>query len=165
MDAYMEINLVLLVCLLLASLWTVMTVRLVRAVFALAVTSAILSIILFRLNAPLAAVFELSVCAGLISVIFVATVSFTQRVSQERLVIRKKERFLKFWPLPIIIVTAAIFLYSYTKPLSLPVLPVSQNNDVRYVLWNQRHLDLLGQIIALLIAAVGVVVLFKERKK
>jgi NADH-quinone oxidoreductase subunit J len=164
MDTQMEINLILLACLLLASLWTVMTIRLVRAVVGLAITSAILSIIMFRLNSPLSAVFELSVCAGLISVIFVTTVSFTQRLTQVRLLERKRERLAKFWLLPFIIVIVAALLVKYTKPADFAALPSIQNEDVRYILWNKRHLDLLGQIAALLVAAVGVVVLFKERK-
>jgi len=161
----MEINLVLLVCLLLASLWTVMTVRLVRSVVGLGLTSVILSAIMFRLDSPLAAVFELSVCAGLIMVIFVTTVSFTQRVSQDRLRTRRRERLMKFWALPFILVVAALFLLHYTKPAGFPMLPMPQGNDARTLLWNKRHLDLLGQIAVLLTAAIGVVVLFKEEKK
>lgn len=161
----MVINLILIVCLLLASMWTVMTVRLVRSVVGLAITSAILSIVMFRLNSPLAAVFELSVCGGLILVIFMITVSFTQRLTKDRLRIRRRERLLKFWYLPFIIVIAAMFLFYYTKPLYLANLPVSQETDVRLVLWKMRHLDLLGQIVVLLVGAIGVVVLFKEEKK
>ena len=74
-----------------------MTVRLIRSIVGLALTSAILSVVMYRLHSPLAAVFELSVCSGLISVIFVTTVSFTQRMSKEDLLIRRKERFLKYW--------------------------------------------------------------------
>lgn len=43
--------------------------------------------------------------------------------------------------------------------------PFLADTDVRSVLWNKRSIDLFGQIAALLAAAVGVVVLFKERKK
>ena len=44
-------------------------------------------------------------------------------------------------------------------------LPVPDlEGDVRRVLWNQRHLDLLGQIVILLAAVFGVLVLFKESK-
>jgi NADH-quinone oxidoreductase subunit J len=142
-----------------------MTVRLVRAVVGLALTSVVLSIIMFRLNATLAAVFELSVCAGLISVIFITTVSFTQRLTPERLKTRRKERFTKFWLLPFIVIIAAVILYYNTEPVAI-IPPVTvQDEDVRLVLWNKRHLDLLGQVVLLLAAAIGVVVLFKEQKK
>jgi NADH-quinone oxidoreductase subunit J len=163
----MEINIILLICLLLASLWTVMTIRLVRAVVGLALTSAVLSAVMFRLSSSLAAVFELSVCAGLISVIFVTTVSFTHRVSQEMYFIRKKERFAKFWLLPFLLVLAGIALFYYTaRPSGLPApAPPAKDAAARDVMWNLRHLDLIGQVAALLAAAIGVAVLFKERKK
>ncbi|MDD5730401.1 MAG: hypothetical protein PHN57_04670, partial [Candidatus Omnitrophica bacterium] len=61
----MGINAFLLIAMVLAALWAVMATRLLRAAIALALTSVILTVIMFRLNSPLAAVFELSVCAGL----------------------------------------------------------------------------------------------------
>jgi len=161
----MVLNLILLFSLGLAALWTVMTVRLIRSVVGLALTSAILSVIMYRLNSPLAAVFELSVCSGLISVIFITTVSFTQRISKERLRIRRKERFMKFWYLPFILIATGLLLNQYLKIPQFTLPAQVQEQDVRKVLWNLRHLDLLGQIIMLLAGALGVAVLFKEHKK
>lgn len=160
----MILDLILLICLLLFAIWTVMTVRLLRSVIGLALTSAILSIIMFRLNSPLAAVFELSVCSGLMSVIFVSTVSFTRRVSKERLPARRKERFVKFWYLPFIILIFGAVLLQY-EPIIVKIPQITQEQDVRNILWNSRHLDLLGQIIILICGVFGVVLLFKEIKK
>jgi NADH-quinone oxidoreductase subunit J len=124
-----------------------------------------LSVIMYRLNCPLAAVFELSVCAGLIPVVFIITVSFTARVSKEQLPARRKERFMRFWYLPFIVIVAGLLL---SRCLNIPKielpLPVYGQN-VRNVLWNLRRLDLLGQVIVLLAGAFGVAVLFKESKK
>lgn len=161
----MALNLILLSGLLLAAIWTVMTIRLIRSIVGLALTSAILSVIMYRLNSPLAAVFELSVCSGLISVIFITTVSFTQRVSKERLLIRRRERLKRFLYLPFIIIVAGLLLMEYLKipQFELP-LPVTEPG-VRGVLWNLRHLDLLGQVIILLAGVFGVVILFKETDK
>jgi len=142
-----------------------MTARLLRSVVGLAITSVILSIIMFRLDSPLAAVFELSVCAGLISVIFITTISFTERLSKETFEIRKKQRMHRFWLLPLIIVITVVLL-SRCKVLLDFSLPVpAQEQDVRNVLWNIRHMDLLGQVVLLLAGALGVVILFKENKK
>lgn len=158
----MVIDLILLLVLLLSAIWTVMTVRLVRSVVGLAITSAILAAILYRLDSPMAAVFELSVCSGLISVIFITTVSFTQRLSKERFLVRRKERLLRFLYLPFIIIIAGLLLVQYLRipQFNLPA-PV-QLTDVRYVLWNMRHLDLLGQVIILIAGVFGVVIFFKE---
>jgi len=159
------IDLFLLFGLLSAALWTVMTVRLVRAIVGLALTSAILSALMYRLHSPLAAVFELSVCSGLISVIFITTVSFTQRISKERLRIRRRERFIKFWYLPFIIIAFGLFLWQFLKIPHFEVLAQTNLLDVRHLMWNMRHLDLLGQVVILLVGVFGVVVLFKETKE
>lgn len=161
----MAIHIILLIVLLIAALWTVMTTRLIHSVVWLAVTSAVLSIIIFMLDSPIAAVFELSVCAGLISVIFITTISFTQRITHERFLVRRKERFEKFWYLPFIIIVTGLFLIKLRIPFDFKLPQPPEVKDVRYVLWNLRHLDLFGQIVMLLAGAFGVVVLFKERRK
>jgi NADH-quinone oxidoreductase subunit J len=157
----MAINLILLSGLVLAAVWTVMTIRLIRAVVGLALTSAILATIMYRLDSALAAVFELSVCSGLISVIFITTVSFTQRISKERLLVRKRERLAKFWLLPVILVTAGLLLINYLKVPGFILSSAPDGQDVRAVIWNLRHLDLFGQVIVLLAGVFGVVILFK----
>jgi NADH-quinone oxidoreductase subunit J len=141
-----------------------MTARLLRAAIGLALSSAIVTILMFELNSPLAAVFELSVCAGLISAIFISTISLTQRVTAEDLVTRQKEKLSKFWFLPLLMLAAGVILISihFVLNVNLPAPP--QENDVKIILWNLRHLDLLGQIVILLAGAFGVVTLFKEWK-
>jgi NADH-quinone oxidoreductase subunit J len=161
----MTLDLILLSALLLSAIWTVMTVRLVRSVVGLALTSAILAVIMYRLNSPLAAVFELSVCSGLISVIFITTVSFTQRISKERFIIRRRERLLRFLYLPFIIIVAGLLLVRYLKIPQFGLPQPAQVTDARLVLWNMRHLDLLGQAIIIIAGVFGVVVFFKEPNK
>ena len=161
----MALNLILLLFLLIAAIWTVMTIRLIRSIVGLALTSAILSVIMYLLNSPLAAVFELSVCSGLISVIFITTVSFTQRISKERLLIRRRERLARFLYLPFIIIVAGVLLMQYLKIPQFDLSVPAKGPDVRGVLWNLRHLDLLGQVIILLAGVFGVVILFKETDK
>ncbi len=163
-----NLDIILLICLVLAAVWTVMTIRLIHSIVGLAVTSVIVSILMFRLSSPLAAVFELSVCAGLISVIFIITVSFTQRVSKEQFPMFRRERLIRFWYLPIIVAVAGLLLMFLLKlpQVSLPPsIPLPEQPSVQDVIWKIRHLDLLGQIIILLTGAFGVAVLFKESKK
>ena len=158
----MTINIILAVVFVIAAVWTVMTTRLLRSVIGLAVTSVILTIIMFQLNSPLAAVFELSVCAGLISAIFISSIGLTQRLTDEQVAARKKERLAKFWLLPVILVLAGVALYHIHIPLDFNLTAAPAESDVRNIIWNLRHLDLVGQIVILLAGAFGVVVLFKE---
>jgi NADH-quinone oxidoreductase subunit J len=162
----MTINIILAVVFVIAAVWTVMTTRLLRSVIGLAVTSVILTIIMFQLNSPLAAVFELSVCAGLISAIFISSIGLTQRLTDEQVAARKKERLAKFWLLPVILVLAGVALYHIHPgapgPLDFNLPAAPAESDVRNIIWNLRHLDLVGQIVILLAGAFGVVVLFKE---
>jgi NADH-quinone oxidoreductase subunit J len=158
----MTINTILIVLLVLAGMWTVITARLLRSVIGLAVTSVILTVIMFRLDSPLAAVFELSVCAGLISAIFISSIGLTQRLTDEQLATRKKDRLSKFWFLPVVLVLAGIVLMQLQVPFDFTKQTAPSENDVRIIMWNLRHLDMLGQIVILLAGAFGVVSLFKD---
>jgi len=142
-----------------------MTRSLLRSAIGLALTSAILTILMFRLLAPLAAVFELSVCAGLISVLFVSTVSLTEPLSKTEMLQYIKERYSRFRYLPYIILVTGIILVFLNIKLVLKMPAQEIEKDVRQVMWNLRQLDLLGQIIILLTGSLGVVVLFKWRQK
>ncbi len=160
----MQINLIILVALVIAALWTVMTRSLLRSAIGLALTSAILTILMFRLFSPLAAVFELSVCAGLISVLFVSTISLTEPLSKAEVIQHMKERYGRFRYLPFIALGIGIILalLNFKPGFKLPAQEVER--DVRQVMWNLRQLDLLGQVIILLAGSLGVVILFKWRK-
>jgi len=62
----------------------VLAENLIRAAVALGIGSAALAMLLFLLNAPYAAGFELSVGAGLISVLFIVAISLTESTGGER---------------------------------------------------------------------------------
>jgi NADH-quinone oxidoreductase subunit J len=159
----MIINVILLVLVVIAAAWTAMTTRLLHSAIGLAITSVILAMLIFQLGSPIAAVFELSVCAGLIFAIFISSIMMTQRITAEKLVVRKKERIRKFWLLPVIIVLVAAALSLIHIKTAFNLAPPVENN-VKIILWNFRHLDLLGQIVMLLAGAFGIVILFKEWK-
>jgi NADH-quinone oxidoreductase subunit J len=160
----MDINVILLILVVAAAAWTAMATRLLHSSIGLATTSAILAMLIFQLGSPIAAVLELSVCAGLIFAIFISSITVTQRITPEKLEVRKKERLHKFWLLPIILVLAATALSQvhFQIPSNLPAQ--TGENNVKIILWSLRQLDLFGQIVLLLTGAFGVVVLFKEWK-
>jgi NADH-quinone oxidoreductase subunit J len=158
------LDIVLLAALVLGAVWTVMTPTVLRSVIGLALTSVVLTILMFQLRSPLAAVFELSVCAGLISAIFISTISLTQPDPARDLVETQRERLRRYWYLPVLLLFIGVAVLGVKLPSFELTLP-DPKQDVRTVLWSVRHLDLIGQVVILLAGAFGVVALFKEWKK
>ena len=161
----MTLDIVILLALILAALWTVMTRSLLRSAIGLALVSAILTILLFRFDSPLAAVFELSVCSGLISVVFISTISLTEPMTMKEVIKHMKDRLTRFWYLPFIVVIVGTALSLLDIRLNIKVPPPEVQKDVREVLWNMRQLDLIGQVTILLAGVFGVAILFKEGRK
>ena len=163
----MAIYIILLIAMTLAAIWTVMCRSLLKATIGLAVTSAIITILMFALNSPLAAVFELSVCTGLITAVFVSAISLTKPMTHQEIVELSRNRIKRYWYLPVIMVIAgAILILSKIPPdaaiFGQRTAPIAPALDVRHILWNLRQLDLFGQIVILLAGAFGVVILFRE---
>lgn len=158
----MTLILTLLIALVASALWAILTRSLLMSAIGLAIVSIILTALLFVLDAPLAAVFELSVCAGLITVIFVSTISLTKPVTRDELKQQTKNRIKRYWYLPVIVVALFILLgYNIVAPAPKFFGPYAEL-DVKNVIWKLRQTDMLGQIILILTGVFGVVVLFKE---
>jgi len=161
----LNLTLAMLIILIIAALMVVFSSRLLLAAISLAVTSIMVTLLMFKLNSPIAAVFELSICAGLITVIFITTISFVKPVEQENLMETNKKRIKKYIALPIILVIVGLVTKFVIKPITLSLPAVIQETNVANVLWNLRQVDLLGQAIILLVGVFGIVVLFKEGQK
>lgn len=158
------LNIFLLVVLVLCTLWTILVPSLLQSAIGLAAISIVLSIIMFQLHAPLASVFELSVCAGLITVVFISTISLTRRRSAEDEVAADSQHMKKFvWALVVVIILAPVLWFLYgqsTIPSTVQPMDIS---DTREILWNLRRFDLLGQLLIILAGVFGIVILFKRR--
>lgn len=161
----MNLILALLIILVIAALMVVFSSRLLLAAISLAATSIMLTLLMFKLNSPIAAVFELSICAGLITVIFITTISFVKPVAQEDLIETRNKRIKKYAALPIILIIVGVVTSYVIKPMVLALPAIIQEKNVANVLWNLRQVDLLGQAIILLVGVFGIVVLFKEGQK
>jgi NADH-quinone oxidoreductase subunit J len=159
------LTIVVLALTLMAALWTAMTGSLIRAVLGLAATSICLTTLMFMLGAGLAAVFELSVCAGLITVVFVSSIAMTQPATKLESADRVRAHMRRYRFLPVLLVAAGAALAFFVVGLPIELPPPIAAVDVRKVLWESRQTDLLGQVIVLLAGVFGVVVLFKERNK
>lgn len=157
---------ILLALLVVAAVFAVMIRNLLKAAIALAATSVVLTVIMFALGSPLAAVFELSVCAGLITAIFVSAISLTKPGTKEELAAKRKARIKRFVYLPILVVLIATGLILAWPSLQLNIAGVAGGDlSVQSALWDLRQLDIIGQIIIIIAGVFGVVVLFKGREE
>lgn len=148
------------------SVFAVVRTRVIRAAIMLAALSVIVTLILFLLKSPLAAVFELSVCAGLITVIFISVISLTNPLSQDERSEARESMFKKFILLPVIVIVCVAAFYLLTENIGFIPLPAEVTEEVpsKIALWGFRQIDLIGQIIIILAGVLGIVVLFKDTK-
>ena len=149
----------------LCALWAVVATDILKSALGLALTSAILAIVIFMLDAPIAAVFELSVCAGLITVVFISAISMIKPEGNDRaedLALRKSRRMKKYLPLPLLLIVAAFLLWMVRFDLS--AFPAAETVQLKLseIMWGERRIDLAGQAIMILVGVFGIVVLFKE---
>jgi len=139
---------------------------LLKASIAMAVLSALLAIIMFAFEASLAAAIELSVCAGLITVIFISAISMTKTRTEEENKAREKDRRRRFSFLPVILIIAlcaALFIF-WPNLHSMITKPETAGEIISgsETLWEKRSVDLLGQVIIVLAGVFGILIFFKE---
>jgi NADH:ubiquinone oxidoreductase subunit 6 (subunit J) len=123
----------------------------------LAGCSAILSLIMYLLGAYVVAVIELSVGAGLVTVLFVFAISIAgdETVEVKSIIPR---------PIALIIALVSIVLLGFMTISSLVTLPVTTEPPFSEVLWQQRGLDMLVQSGLLFAAVIGMLGLLGEAK-
>jgi len=156
----MSYYLLLLCILVLFSLLAATLRNMLFAAVSLAVASIALTLILFAVSAPWAAIFELSVCAGLITVLFVSAVSM----------IRKEELFLKegrlrFALLPLLVAVLGLGLWVFGDRLAgaLWAIPsTTEKAGIGMLLWGIRIQDLLGQVCMILAGALAIRAFFSK---
>jgi NADH-quinone oxidoreductase subunit J len=134
---------------------------LLYAALSLALASMMLSMVLFQFGANIAAVFELSVCAGLITVLFVSTVSLTKDSDQ------KTESKLPAWfilPMLAVLAGGSYFLVEWLGK-ALPLLPTAQPAAASFqeAFWGQRTTDVLGQVALILTGVFGILAILRAR--
>jgi NADH:ubiquinone oxidoreductase subunit 6 (subunit J) len=144
--------------LLLFALLAVLLRDILLSVLSLAAVSALLSIAFYQLNSPVAGAFELSVGAGLITVLAVLTISFVQKRKE------KRQAGAVLWvALSLAAVALIFFLFQALWPQALAnVFPETAWGDVGEVLWKVRLFDLLPQILVILAAVLGILALLRK---
>jgi len=154
----MVLQILLLVGLVLFSVLAILVKDLLKAAISLAVASLLLGIIFFRMNAPYAGVFEISVVAGLITVLFMLTIALTRggdAVESKVASFAFPAFFVVF-----IVIDALIMKKLIQK---VPALPGPEEaGTFGQVLWNARTLDLVGQIAIIFAGVFAVLALFRK---
>ena len=139
--------------------------NLIKAAIWMTVVSAILSLVMFLMGAHLAAAFELSVCAGLIPVIFISASSMTKITSREEQAEKAKERKRRFALLPIILITLAtvlaFVLWPHVSELLSGAAHGTDTATPQQILWDKRQIDLVGQVVIVLLGVYADLVFFK----
>ena len=144
------------------SVLAVLAKDLLKAAISLAGASIFLAMTFFELGAPYAGVFEISVVAGLITVLFIATISLT--MGEGEVAERRPARLL----LPVFLVgfiLADVFIMRQLLG-AIPSQPAPpEAEDLGHVLWSQRTFDLIGQIAIILAGVFCVLALFRKRSR
>jgi NADH:ubiquinone oxidoreductase subunit 6 (subunit J) len=140
---------------LLTALQAIRARHLIASALWLAGVSALLSVLLFLLGATKIAVIELSVGAGLVTVLFVFAISIAGELTRDLPSLVPKSLA---WVLCLLLVA----LLGWLNPPLLE-LPVSQvETDFAIVLWQQRALDVWVQIALLFAGVLGVLGLLAD---
>jgi NADH-quinone oxidoreductase subunit J len=135
---------------------------LLRAAICLAVASLLLGIIFFRMKAPYIGAFEISVVAGLITVLFIVTIALTKTGGDVR------ESRAAAWIFPLFFVVFLILDIFIMKSLmgKIPALEgAAEGGTFGEVLWKTRTFDLVGQIGVIFAGVLAVLALFRKRGK
>ncbi|HSA96795.1 MAG TPA: NADH-quinone oxidoreductase subunit J [Acidobacteriota bacterium] len=135
---------------------------LLKSAISLAVASLLLGIVFFRMGAPYAGVFEISVVAGLITVLFILTIALTKSGEE----VRESKLANVVFPLVFVAFLVADALVMKALVGKVPALTSgAEAATFGEVLWKGRTLDLVGQIAVILAGVFAVLALFRKRDK
>jgi len=134
---------------------------LLKSALSLILASIVLAIIFFMKNAAYAGVFEISVVAGLIMVLFIAVISMTKH---EGILLRESG-----FPLILFPVIFSLFAVAGIFVINRLMLQVNAGNTLQgtfgQFLWEKRTLDLAGQAAVILAGVIVVLSLFRKGKE
>jgi NADH:ubiquinone oxidoreductase subunit 6 (subunit J) len=140
-------HLFLMIGLIAFSIMAVLSRDLLRSAISLAVASVFLALIFFQMNAVYVGVFEVSVVAGLITVLFITAIALTRSDGD---VVESKRHLLVF---PLFFIALAV--------IDFPSIINPESGTFGQVLWNQRTFDLVGQIGVIFAGVLAVLALFR----
>jgi NADH:ubiquinone oxidoreductase subunit 6 (subunit J) len=142
---------------LIAATQAIRTRSLIRSALWLAVVSAALSILFYKLGAQQVAVIELSVGAGLVTVLFVFAISIAGAETFD-----EKPLLPKALTWALVLLITGLFLW-YVLPVEA-IDQVASDPDVASVFWNQRGLDVIVQVVLIFSGVLGLLGVLAEVK-
>jgi NADH:ubiquinone oxidoreductase subunit 6 (subunit J) len=157
----MTLHMVLLAGITVCALLAVLLTDLLRSAISLALASVGLSVVFFQLGAPYAAVFELSVGAGLVMVLLVSAIGLTQRTPPEQE--ERGKSAIVIIPILALITLAVIDIAAFTY-MGSRVIPAPANEAASFAetLWRVRWVDVLAQLGIVLAGVFAVLALFRK---
>jgi len=127
-----------------------------HAVISFGATFMVLSALYFALNTPFAALFQLIIAVGTIAVFFLAGEMLTPKTKSHQ---KLRNRVLG------VIVAVALSLPAILLDLQADTLINPHNLSFSSALWEFRALDVIAQGVVILVLALGVATVLKERRK
>ena len=146
-------------CMLVFGFFSVLSRHLINAAISLAAVSAACGVLMYVLGAHTAAIFEVSVCSGLVTVIFISAVSLSNGDRQAS----APEKRAHLLPIILVAIGAVLMIVAGLTKFSLNApgqAAVAQGFE--NVFWETRQADLFGQMVAIIAGASAIVVFFKE---
>ncbi len=152
------IYVVVLILMLFCGIRAILTERLMVAALWLAGVSALLATLLYGMGAQVVAVIELSVGAGLVTVLFIFAISLAgDDPLPAPSVVPKPLAFA-------LVIAFAVLFILFTLPVTETASPVSETSFVE-TFWHTRSADALAQIVLIFSGALTVLGLLTERRE
>ncbi len=161
----MELILIFTAFMLVFGVYAVMSRSIIRSAIGLALCSACLSMAFYNMGAQVASMFELSVCSGLVTVVFIAGISFAHAPKAE--LMKEYNDQKRSMALPALLIVAGVVMIMIALIVGGEGLSMTLTDEsgTKELLWGARQADVWGQMAAILCGGVAITVLFREEKK
>jgi uncharacterized MnhB-related membrane protein len=141
------------------AIMSILAKRLLISAVGLALTSALVALMIFLLGAPQIAVIELSVGAGLVTVLFVFAINIAgEEVIDVKSILPKP----LVWGCVILACGLAIFLV--LRAAGFVQFPTIGEQVPAVILWEERYLDILLQTVLIFAGVLSVIGLLSHAK-
>lgn len=150
-------HIIIVVGILVCAVMAIRTKRLLVSALWLAGTSALVALLIYLLGAPEIAVIELSVGAGLVTVLFVFAINIAGEEPEPIVTLIPK-------PLAWILVMLAVLLLAWLNlpALNIPLPAASGTTSFSLLVWRDRAVDVLLQIVLIFAGVLGVLGLMAD---